>query len=695
MQASSETGVCPSCDLQGFVGEPCPERGCRKRGVHFVPAKYAEGQPEPEVGTRIDNWLLVKVLGAGGFGKVFLALQVPILLRAALKLLHAHGGGPEMARRMFEKFEGEARALASLSHPNIVRLLQYGLAEDQPFLVMEFVEDARTLKDEIAERAARGQVLTAGEARRILGQVIDGLEAGHDKGIVHRDIKPENIMLQRVAGNPSFVRIVDFGLAKDLAEGNETSVAMGTPVYMAPEQLDRRNLGPWTDWYAVGVMAFELMTGRRPFSGRTQRELLARKLDPAYDPTTLLADLALPEPTLAFFRRALARDPESRFRNAPQFRDGLARAVAALDGSPDHAGARSLASVSVAALAQDADREHARERGTTGTQSVSAAPGVHRQGGASGSRRGPLLLGALVGVGGIGVALAIAIGSGSGPDPTTTAKGSDATGGLAAVTMAGATTAATHDTPDVGVADVGTPADAAASAWNAPAGMVLVRAGRYPIGCQADDAGCWPDEKPGRLTLIGAFAIGESEVTNGEYAQCVTAGRCPAPATAPTGCSYGKAGKEALPVACVTWDGARAYCRFRGWRLPTEGEWEAAARGRAHPDFPWGNEAATCDRAVIANGCGSGGPQLAGAREADRAWSGALDLGGNLREWTASDYAAYPGGEVDPETRGKVNRGASWIMQADHVSTAHTRTADDPARALPDIGFRCAVDGPR
>jgi tRNA A-37 threonylcarbamoyl transferase component Bud32 len=105
---------------------------------------------------------------------------------------------------------------------------------------MEFVEGARTLKDDVAERARRGQGMVRAEMRAILGQVVDGLEAAHERKLVHRDIKPENIMLQAVAGNANFVRILDFGLAKDLAQGDETSIAMGTPTYMAADPQGHR-----------------------------------------------------------------------------------------------------------------------------------------------------------------------------------------------------------------------------------------------------------------------------------------------------------------------------------------------------------------------------------------------------------------------------------------------------------------------
>ena len=276
------------------------------------------------MGRHIGDYLVVDKLGEGGFGKVFLTLQGPLYkLAAALKLMEMGKADPEMSARMVKKFEGEATALAVLNHPNIVRLLKYGAHEGVPFLVMEYVQGGRTLLTAAESQALRGQAMEPARVRRILQQILDGLEAAHAQGVWHRDIKPENIMLQEVAGNPDLVRILDFGLAKFAEDGSRTSTAMGTPAYMAPEQMDRHGIGPWTDLYAVGVMAFELLTGRPPFPGQTWKEILARKLDPRYDPTSQLADMQLPPPALDFFRRALARQPEERYRTTAAFKLAL------------------------------------------------------------------------------------------------------------------------------------------------------------------------------------------------------------------------------------------------------------------------------------------------------------------------------------------------------------------------------------
>jgi serine/threonine protein kinase len=281
----------------------------------------------------VGKYLAVRLLGAGGFGTVFLALQHAMLSKkAALKILHVQED-PHVLESLIKKFKAEAEALAVISHPNVVQLLEYGTQDDAPYMVMEFVEGSRTLKSEVQERVLHGQGFTVHEVQSLLEQTAHGLEAAHSKGIIHRDIKPDNLMLQTVAGNPLLVRIVDFGLAKFTEAGTRTSKAMGTPTYMAPEQLRQEGLGPWTDLYAVGVVAFELLTGRLPFPGRTTQEVLAKKIDPAYDPLSQVQDLQLPEPVRSFLKRALARDPGNRYRNAGEFRTGLAQACDVLAGT--------------------------------------------------------------------------------------------------------------------------------------------------------------------------------------------------------------------------------------------------------------------------------------------------------------------------------------------------------------------------
>jgi formylglycine-generating enzyme required for sulfatase activity len=225
---------------------------------------------------------------------------------------------------------------------------------------------------------------------------------------------------------------------------------------------------------------------------------------------------------------------------------------------------------------------------------------------------------------------------------------------------------------------------------------VDVPAGEYSVGCRPErNRECFDDERPAHQVAIRSFAIMRHEVTVADYDACVRSGACPAP-RAGSGCTSGRAGAERQPITCVDWNGARAFCEHQGLRLPTEAEWEIAALGPDHGDFPWGSEPASCPRTVVGNergpGCGADRPADVGSFAGDRSWLGAMDFGGNVREWTATDYAPYAGGVAVAGSRGKVNRGGSYLMASGQVSTGHTRGADPPSVARPDLGFRCAAD---
>jgi|GEM_PF-130539 len=802
----AKMGVCPNCDAEGNVGKPCTERVCAKRSYHFVPEEYLPEGKEPDamVGKCIDEYLIVRVLGAGGFGKVFLTLQRPILLKSALKLMHMQEDSA-MAARLLEKFEGEAQALAQLAHPNIVRLLKYGEYGGSPYLVMEFIKGGKDLKKVISLWAKQEHHLSAADVKKILYQVCDGLEAAHSAGIVHRDIKPENIMIQEVAGNPLFVRLLDFGLAKDLAQGTETSIAMGTPVYMAPEQLERRGIGPWTDWYATGVMAFELMTGRRPFHGPTARDIMTRKLDQSYDVASVVEDLPIPGPVLSFFRRAMARDPNRRLRSAAEFRKALDEAFAAMSqddadltqsvmltelvsdlvSSPsDHLSAQVSASLpwrdtsngpgasedehdptlipqepvsqpapkkvsQPVAASQPAPKPVARPEPAALKSQPQVSDSTSPFGEDSPSAlmvatqksKAPIIaaiVGAAVAAGIMGVVMsggdskggdadakpapkvvqtagagdkataAVGANNGKSPSKAEAKPATDAKKPIEAkkpveakkqANVAAAKAAAKVTTPaKPKVADAAKPKPKPAKkAWAPPGKMVLVKAGTYPMGCNTTEAQCYEDEQPRHEVKVGLFAIDTYEVTNRDYSKCVKAKKCKAPRKA-KGCLYGKPGKGLTPVACVSWKDAQSYCAFASKRLPSEQEWEVAARGPKGDRYPWGAAEASCEVTVVKegrkNGCGANEPFPVGSRLADKSAYGAKDMGGNVREWTASDYAAYPGGMKRADATGKVNRGASWIMPGNVASSLYTRVVDDPAERRPDLGFRCAV-GPK
>ncbi|TNF32353.1 MAG: serine/threonine protein kinase, partial [Deltaproteobacteria bacterium] len=326
-------GQCPGCYGFGAVGDPCASAGCVARGLHFVPAAEvyaADVALDPLIGRKIDSYLVVGVVGSGGFGRVYRAMELPIGMRVALKVANLEGASASETATLLDRFEQEAAALAALNHPNIVRLLRYGTLGQRPYLVMELVPGDRTLAQVLTEVLDGRRALTRRDVANVLFPLIEALGAAHAHGFVHRDVKPENIMLQPMPSGPPLLRLLDFGLARPVTARSRASRPMGTPLYMAPEQLSNGAVGAWTDLYAVGVIAYELFFGVAPYTGDSQ-QVFRQKLDRRFDPLAGLT--AAPEEVRSFLARALAADPEARFRSADEMRPALASALGAWEGA--------------------------------------------------------------------------------------------------------------------------------------------------------------------------------------------------------------------------------------------------------------------------------------------------------------------------------------------------------------------------
>ncbi|MBM4395574.1 MAG: formylglycine-generating enzyme family protein [Deltaproteobacteria bacterium] len=239
-----------------------------------------------------------------------------------------------------------------------------------------------------------------------------------------------------------------------------------------------------------------------------------------------------------------------------------------------------------------------------------------------------------------------------------------------------------------------------------PEDMVPVAAGEFLMGCNAAvDADCAPAEGAPRRVRVSAFAIGRTEVTAGAYARCVAAGAC-AKAVALGDCNHGHADRADRPANCVDWSQASAYCAWTGGRLPTEAEWEKAARGTDGRRWPWGNDFPETLGAWRAN-VGEGLARDLWVRDG---WEldapvgrfpdgaspyGALDMAGNVAEWTAdwhADYDASAGRDPAGPAAGTVKavRGGSWISYRKLVRTS-ARDWHSPDQWLPHVGFRCAL----
>jgi serine/threonine protein kinase len=244
-------------------------------------------------------------LGAGGMGEVFVAHDLRLDREVALKLLRADLAQQEGMR---ERVVAEARLAARLTHPHVVGVLDTGEQDGRPFVVMERLS-GRTLRDELA-----GGAMSPERARDVGLQVLRALAAAHELGIVHRDVKPGNIL---DAGVGTW-KVADFGIAKWVhAEETLTGTGelLGSPSYLAPERIDGQQAGPASDLYAVGVLLYEALTGRKPFEGDDPFALAAAIRDGRYEPPTAIEAGVDPQIT-AVIERAMRRHPGERYASA-------------------------------------------------------------------------------------------------------------------------------------------------------------------------------------------------------------------------------------------------------------------------------------------------------------------------------------------------------------------------------------------
>jgi formylglycine-generating enzyme required for sulfatase activity len=215
--------------------------------------------------------------------------------------------------------------------------------------------------------------------------------------------------------------------------------------------------------------------------------------------------------------------------------------------------------------------------------------------------------------------------------------------------------------------------------------MVEIPAGDFLMGSDAPDAD--PDEQPLSRVFVARFHIDRHEATSGRYRRCVDRGVC----SPPLGPAWRDPARADHPVVIVSWSQAATYCRWAGKRLPTEAEWEKAARGTDGRRYPWGDDF----EAGRARAAGSAGTTAVGGHPAGASPYGVMDMAGNVWEWTASLYRPYPyvagDGREDAAARGaRVNRGGSWYYGAAYLRTSYRANADQQYRRVADLGFRCA-----
>lgn len=333
---------CPACGTT----YPSDAKYCTRDGSRLVTMLGPSGEPLGRVAERVQpgnrpetahanlagttlerRYEIVKKIGEGGMSFVYLANDLETGARAAIKVLSAALSGDVNAMARLRREAGLGMRLA---HPNICHIVRLGETENGlVYVVMPYIEG-----EILSDRMNRRNFLPPKEVAHSVRDIATGLTLAHSLQIVHRDIKPENVMVCRRVDGTEYAVVMDFGLAKERRAGAElqkltaTGIVLGTPEFMSPEQLRGKPLDGRSDIYSLALMTCEMLTGKLPFNGRTQQELMIARLK--NDPTPLRSirqDLAFSESLERVLLKALERNPDDRHQTALEYAGAISRAV--------------------------------------------------------------------------------------------------------------------------------------------------------------------------------------------------------------------------------------------------------------------------------------------------------------------------------------------------------------------------------
>ncbi len=665
---------------------------------------------------------LLRPLGQGGMGTVWAARHLRLDAEVAVKLIRPERAAADPA--LIKRFEREAKAAARITHPHVVRVMDFGAVDEAvPFIVMELLRGFS-----LHELLHRGGRLSFATAKALARQVGSALASAHAEGIVHRDVKPHNIFITEGSrDHPLYVKVLDFGVAKVLGDAplpsatgalTETGTVLGSPPYMSPEQLEgRADVDLRSDLWALGIILYEALTGERPFKGSSFVAVGAAVLGGRY---TLASRLRpdLPRAIDDWFAKALCVDVDGRFTSAAAMVEAFAALAdpvdERLDGTPMATPLELSTTVKAAPPSEGTDdppsetapaRPLARSPATATSTATAAEPS---------SSASPASLGRAPRNSAADeedITESHAPVAKQSPDrevpavtPAPPRRRRLLLAAAAAATVGGAALAATVTLP---------------ASSECPLGMTLIEGASFSMG--SPEQGETPtDEMPLHPVTVTSFCLDASEVTVRAYQLCDD---CPLPRTVelegltPNGRDFDSAfcngpDKPDHPVNCVDFSHAQKYCAAQGKRLPTEEEWELAARGPEGRRYVWGEAPPSAE---LLNACGlECSRMLSERREAvgKGAWpamhlgddgsaatapvgsfrpeglSAPWDLAGNVWEWTSSAYCPY-GNKACGDSR-RVLRGGGWDTTEISDIRAARRLPAAPFARSRSIGFRCA-----
>jgi serine/threonine protein kinase len=402
---------------------------------------YLPAMVDPLLGqTLAGRYVIQKKLGEGGMGAVYLATHNLLDKQVALKILHN-----EFARKqdLVERFMQEAKSASRIRHENVIDISDFGTTnEGLVFFAMELLK-GHDLHEEVARARLAGELLPWSRSKKIFLQICAALTAAHAQGIIHRDLKPENVYLIEFLGEPDFVKLLDFGIAKltEVDEGGrkltKTGMLFGTPEYMSPEQARGENVDHRVDVYAMGCILFQLVTGRVPFEAENFMGVLSMHLTepPPGVPVEVLDRIGAPRELAGVIDKALAKDRNARWSTI----DELANAVRTASGDPAASKHPTQRAASVPAPAMTTT---SRQRTKwTGSLSVPQADEPAQRA----KSKLPLILGVVAVLGGGGIAAMFALRGGS---STTGTEPGSASGSTGSALAGGSGTLVTAPPPD-------------------------------------------------------------------------------------------------------------------------------------------------------------------------------------------------------------------------------------------------------
>jgi len=676
--------------------------------------------------TQLGKYDILEEIGRGGFGIVYKARDTSLNRLVALKVLH-----PQLTvdTRFIENFKREARNLAKINHNKVVTVYEIAEQDGRMYIAMAYLSGGS-----LAEKIAAGS-LEQEEALRIVCEVAEGLAAGHEKGIIHRDVKPANIIFDEKGR----AVVTDFGVAKavHLSTIGTTSVSsgmVGTPYYRPPELWrGKPKPSPATDVYSLGCVLYEMLTGEVLFTGEAPDQVMTCHVLEDAKELMRSNQIQVPARIQPVLEKALSKDPSQRYQSMGAFMKALKQSQekrpvnlkAALQKTLDHVvkpmtaqekpigvGKPASQRSDEASISKPARTEQAVEKEkATETGLEKPDPPKWLAWGAIGLVAAIILIG-------IGIA---SLGGGNRAAQEAPVAEQPAEEEQAEITeesqeeyeeeIIQETEELMTEEHEEADTDVYEPAEEGYQAIDQMrnskdgAEMVFVPAGEFLMGSEGRDAN--NDESPEHIVYLDAYWIYKHEVTNEQIAVFLNArgnqvdegvywldaGSGYARIHQVSGEWMPDSGYADHPVVEMSWYGAQAYCTWVGGRLPTEAEWEKAARGEEGRTYPWGEESPTCSLAQF-HGC-SGQTVPVGSFLDGASPYGALDMAGNVWEWVADwydpdYYASSP--DTNPSGPGSgiygVLRGSSWYDGERSLHASH-RSWSFRNFTFGSIGFRC------